>query len=95
MLIDGTGAGKTHLAIALGEAAAVKHHGQRVRFFDTVTLANLLEQEKQAGKQGKLAYSLMHLDLVIVDELGYLPFSPASGALLFHLLSSSMSAPAC
>lgn len=86
VLIGGTGTGKTHLAIALGEAA-VKHHGKRVRFFDTVTLANQLEQEKQAGKQGKLAYSLMHIDLVILDELGYLPFSQASGALLFHLLS--------
>jgi DNA replication protein DnaC len=86
VLIGGTGTGKTHLAIALGEAA-VKHHGKRVRFFDTVTLANQLEQEKQAGKQGKLAYSLMHLDLVILDELGYLPFSQTGGALLFHLLS--------
>ncbi|MFC3533958.1 IS21-like element helper ATPase IstB [Vogesella facilis] len=86
VLIGGTGTGKTHLAIALGEAV-VKYHGKRVRFFDTVTLANQLEQEKQAGKQGKLAYSLMHIDLVILDELGYLPFSQASGALLFHLLS--------
>lgn len=86
VLIGGTGTGKTHLAIALG-AAAIKHHGKRVRFYDTVTLANLLEQEKAAGKQGKLAYSLMQMDLVILDELGYLPFSQASGALLFHLLS--------
>ena len=46
-----------------------------------------LELEKAAGKQGRLAYSLMHVDLVILDELGYLPFSQAGGALLFHLLS--------
>ena len=58
-----------------------------MRFFSTVDLANLLEQEKAAGKQGRLAYSLMHVDLVILDELGYLPFSQAGGALLFHLLS--------
>lgn len=86
VLIGGTGTGKTHLAIALGEAA-IKQHGKRVRFYDTVTLANLLEQEKAAGKQGRLALSLMQMDLVILDELGYLPFSQAGGALLFHLLS--------
>ena len=58
-----------------------------MRFFSTVELANTLGQEKAAGRQGRLAYSLMHVDLVILDELGYLPFSQASGALLFHLLS--------
>ena len=47
----------------------------------------MLEQEKAAGKQGKLALRLMQLDRVILDELGYLPFSQAGGALLFHLLS--------
>ena len=48
---------------------------------------NTLEQEKAAGKQGRLALSLMQVDLVILDELGYLPFSQVGGALLFHLLS--------
>ena len=38
-------------------------------------------------KPGRLALSLMRLDLIILDELGYLPFSQAGGALLFHLLS--------
>ena len=47
----------------------------------------MLEQEKAAGKQGRLVMSLIHMDLVILDELGYLPFSRAGGALLFHLLS--------
>ncbi len=50
-------------------------------------LANSLEQEKSAGKQGRLALRLLQVDLVILDELGYLPFSQAGGALLFHLLS--------
>jgi len=58
-----------------------------VRFFSTVELVNTLELEKAAGKQGRLAYSLMHADVVILDELGYLPFSQAGGALLFHLFS--------
>jgi DNA replication protein DnaC len=47
----------------------------------------LLELEKQAGKQGQMANRLIHADLVILDELGYLPFSQAGGALLFHLIS--------
>jgi DNA replication protein DnaC len=86
VLIGGTGTGKTHLATALG-ASGISEHGQRVRFYSTVDLVNLLEQEKAAGKSGRIAYSLMHMDLVILDELGYLPFSPSGGALLFHLLS--------
>ncbi len=84
VLIGGTG--KTHLATALG-VAAITQHGKRVRFYSTVELANTLEQEKAAGKAGKLAHQQMHLDLVILDELGYLPFSQAGGALLFHLRS--------
>ena len=55
--------------------------------YTTVDLVNLLEQEKAARKAGKLAFALMRMDLVILDELGYLPFSQAGGALLFHLLS--------
>ena len=86
VLIGGTGTGKSHLATALG-VEAINRHGKRVRFYSTIELANALEQEKAAGKAGRLAHQLMHLDLVILDELGYLPFSQAGGALLFHLLS--------
>jgi DNA replication protein DnaC len=86
VFIGGTGTGKTHLATALG-VKAVTQHGKRVRIFSTVELVNTLEQEKAAGRQGRLAYSLMHTDLVILDELGYLPFTQAGGALLFHLFS--------
>ena len=50
-------------------------------------LVNTQEREKAAGKRGKLALSLMQMDWVILDVLGYLPFSQAGGALLFHLLS--------
>lgn len=86
VLVGGTGTGKTHLATAIG-VAGIQYHGKRVRFYSTVDLVNTLEREKAAGKQGKLALSLMQMDLVILDELGYLPFSQAGGALLFHLLS--------
>jgi DNA replication protein DnaC len=86
VLIGGTGTGKTHLATALG-VEAVTRHGKRVRFFSTVELVNVLEKDQAAARAGRLAHQLMHLDLVILDELGYLPFSQAGGALLFHLLS--------
>jgi DNA replication protein DnaC len=86
VLVGGTGTGKTHLATALG-FSGIQHHSKRVRFFSTVELVNSLEQEKAAGKQGRLALSLVQMDLVILDELGYLPFSQVGGALLFHLLS--------
>jgi DNA replication protein DnaC len=86
VLIGGTGTGKTHLATALG-VSGISHWGKRVRFFSTVDLVNALEQEKAAGKAGRLGFALMRMDLVILDELGYLPFSQAGGALLFHLLS--------
>ena len=86
VLVGGTGTGKTHLATALG-VSGIQQHSKRVRFFSTVELVNSLEQEKAAGKQGRLALSLVQMDLVILDELGYLPFSQVGGALLFHLLS--------
>jgi DNA replication protein DnaC len=86
VFIGGTGTGKSHLATALA-VAGITLHGKRVRFFSTIELVNTLELEKAAGKQGRLALSLMQMDLIILDELGYLPFSQAGGALLFHLLS--------
>ena len=58
-----------------------------MRCFSTVELVNALEQEKAQGKAGKIAEALVKTDLVILDELGYLPFSTCGGALLFHLLS--------
>ena len=86
VLVGGPGTGKTHLATSLG-IEAIRTHGKRVRFFSTVELVNLLEQEKQQGKPGQMAHRLMYVDLVILDEMGYLPFTQSGGALLFHLLS--------
>jgi len=85
ILVGGTGTGKSHLATALGVAAI--HAGKRVRFFNAVDLVNRLEREKQQGKAGNLARQLIQVDAVILDELGYLPFPDAGGALLFHLAS--------
>ena len=86
VFVGGPGTGKTHLATSLG-VQAIRGKGKRVRFFSTVELVNALEREKQAGHQGRIALRLVHADLVILDELGYLPFSQAGGALLFHLIS--------
>jgi DNA replication protein DnaC len=86
VFVGGPGTGKTHLATSIG-IEAIRMHGKRVRFFSTVELVNALEQEKSQSKAGQLAHKLMYVDLVILDEMGYLPFTQSGGALLFHLLS--------
>jgi DNA replication protein DnaC len=86
VFVGGPGTGKTHLASSIG-IQAIREHGKRVRFYSTVELVNALEQEKSQGKSGQLANRLMYADLVILDEMGYLPFTQTGGALLFHLLS--------
>ncbi|MBX7252102.1 MAG: ATP-binding protein, partial [Candidatus Promineofilum sp.] len=57
VLIGGPGTGKTHLATAIG-IDAVQRHARRVRFFSTVELVNVLEQEKSGGRQGQMAHRL-------------------------------------
>lgn len=85
VLVGGTGTGKTHLAIAIARACI--RSGARGRFFNVVDLVNRLDAETRAGRQGRLADHLTRLDLVVLDELGYLPFAQAGGQLLFHLIS--------
>jgi len=86
VFVGGPGSGKSHLATAIG-VSGITQHGKRVRFYSTVDLVNALEQEKAQGKAGRIAASMLRMDAVILDEMGYLPFSQAGGALLFHLLS--------
>lgn len=85
ILIGGTGTGKSHLAIALATKAV--RDGFKGRFFNLVDLANQLEREKQEGNSGRLATQMEKIDVMVLDELGYLPFSKNGGQLIFHLLS--------
>jgi len=85
VLVGGTGTGKTHLAVALARRAI--HQGKRARFFSVVDLVNQLDAEKRAGRAGRLAQRLCNQNAIVLDELGYLPFSSDGGALLFHLIS--------
>jgi len=85
IFIGGTGTGKTHLAVSIASRAV--RSGARARFYNLVDLVNQLEQEKLASKSGRLAARLCLMDMVVLDELGYLPFSKSGGQLLFHLLS--------
>lgn len=85
VIVGGTGTGKTHLAVAIGSHCV--RQARRVRFYNTVDLVNRLDAEARAGKAGRLAASLIQVDLVILDELGYLPFAQSGGQMLFHLLS--------
>ena len=85
IFIGGTGTGKTHLCIAV--ASAIIRAKARGRFYNLVDLVNQLEQEKAAGRSGRLVEKLLRYDLIVIDELGYLPFSQSGGQLLFHLIS--------
>jgi DNA replication protein DnaC len=85
VLVGGTGSGKSHLSIAIARNCI--RGGARARFYNTTDLVNRLELETHQGSVGKLAEHLSRLDLLILDELGYLPFAQTGGQLLFHLVS--------
>ena len=85
VLVGGTGTGKSHLAMAIARACI--RGGARGRFYTVVDLVNRLENEARTGRQGRLAEYLTRMDLIVLDELGYLPFAQAGGQLLFHLIS--------
>jgi DNA replication protein DnaC len=85
VLIGGTGTGKSHIAIGL--ARRVIRAGRKARFFNAVDLVNKLESEVKLDRQGRIADGLSRVDLVVLDELGYLPFALSGGQLLFHLVS--------
>ena len=85
ILVGGTGTGKTHIAIALG--TTLINRGKKARFFNAVDLINALIKEQAEGNAGKIIRQLTAMDVIIIDELGYIPFPKSGGALLFHLIS--------
>jgi DNA replication protein DnaC len=85
ILLGESGTGKTHLATALG--FAVCGQGRKVRFWSTGALVTaLLEAKDQRNLQG-MQQQLSNLDLLILDEMGYVPFTKAGAELLFEVVS--------
>lgn len=84
-LIGGSGTGKTHLATAWG--LALCRLGKRVRFATAASLVTLLEEAQQQHRLDRLLTQFDRLDLLIVDELGYLSFSRAGAELLFQVFA--------
>lgn len=84
-LLGQPGTGKTHLAIALGLAAC--REGIKTKFFTAAALVNQLEEAQQQYSLDRLLTKLDKLDLLVVDELGYLSFSRAGAELLFQVFA--------
>lgn len=85
VLIGDSGTGKTHLAI--GISLKLIRKGIKIRYYNVVDLTNELVKEDREGNSGKIVSKLLKYKCIILDELGYLPFSQNGGQLLFHLLS--------
>jgi DNA replication protein DnaC len=84
-LLGQPGTGKTHLSIALGLAAC--REGRRTKFFTAASLVNQLEEAQKKFGLDQLLKRLDKIDLLIVDELGYLSFSRSGAELLFQVFA--------
>ena len=85
LLIGNAGTGKTHLATALGFAACAQ--GRRVRFFGVTALVTHMLEQRDSHDLQRFMKQLERLDLLILDELGYVPFSKTGSELLFDVVS--------
>jgi len=85
VLIGGVGTGKTHLAIALGMACVQKD--RRVRFTTAAELCNLLVEAKRNGRLSRKLDQMARYDVVVLDELGYVPFDREGSDLLFNFVT--------
>lgn len=85
LLIGNSGTGKTHLATALGLAAC--REGRKVRFFGVTGLVTQLLEAREDRRLERLLRILQRQDLLILDELGYVPFTKAGAELLFEVVS--------
>lgn len=86
ILIGNSGTGKTHLAMGIGQELC--RRGYSVRFYTAAGLVNELMAAHEAHELPKLERRWLRYDLVICDELGYLPFSKTGAELLFHFFST-------
>jgi DNA replication protein DnaC len=80
------GTGKTHLSIALAVQAA--RRGHRVAFATAHQWVNRLGAAKRAGRLDEELERLGRIQLLVVDEVGYIPFDPEAASLFFALVSS-------
>lgn len=85
VLVGGIGTGKTHLAIALGVACCQRE--MRVRFLTAAEAANELSEAKRQGRLSRKLEHLARFDLLVLDELGYVPFDRHDADLLFGLVT--------
>ena len=83
ILIGPSGVGKTHLSIALGQLALQR--GLSVRFYSVTRLVEQMEKAYNAGTFDEKIRDVNKPKLLILDELGYIPFTPLQGQLLFEL----------
>ncbi len=84
LLVGNSGTGKTHLATALGFAACGQ--GRRVRCFGTTGLVTQLLEAREDRRLERLLKQLERQDLLVLDELGYVPFSKSGAELLFEVV---------
>src|SRR6516162_9551649 len=87
ILLGGPGTGKTHVAIGL--AAAACQRGKKVRFFRVTELLTQLLEAREERVLGRLRGQLARLDLLVLDEFGYVPASQVGAELLFDVISTS------
>jgi DNA replication protein DnaC len=87
LLIGGSGTGKTHLATALAAEACAR--GKRVRFFRVTELATALLEAREERQLTRMRAQLRKLDLLVLDELGYVPASQVGAELLFDVISTA------
>jgi len=73
--------------LAIATARSCIRGGAKARYFNVVDLVNKLQAEAKMDHAGRIADRLTRVDLVVLDELGYLPFAETGGQLLFHLVS--------